>query len=78
MGDGQVQDLWPADVYIDGVKVKRVDLYSATTQWKVPIPFAMTEAGPHTIEVRVLGLKHALATGYNVYLDAFQGPFTLP
>jgi hypothetical protein len=46
-----------ADVYFDGVRVKTVDLYSATTTSAQAVAYARSWAtsGQHTLEVRVLG-----------------------
>jgi hypothetical protein len=61
-----------AEVWVDGVKVKSVDLYSSTTQARRTM-FVQhwPDSGPHTVEVRVLGTKNATSTGTRVDVDAF-------
>jgi hypothetical protein len=57
-----------ADVYIDGVRMKTVDLYSATTSPKAVVYAASwAVSGTHTVEVRVLGT----AGRPSVDVDAF-------
>jgi hypothetical protein len=62
-----------ATVWIDGVKVGTVDLYSSTEQ---PRKVVFTKNGldasqPHTLEVRVLGQKNTASSGTRVDVDAF-------
>jgi len=51
-------------LYLDGVKRANVDLYSPAVGGRHVVYSAMelNSAGTHTIEVRVLGTKHASAT----------------
>lgn len=65
-------DRGKAEVWVDGVKVKTVDLYASAAQprkavytqsWGVP--------GSHTLEVRVLGTKRASSSGTRADVDAF-------
>ena len=66
-----------ANVYIDNVKQgATIDLYNATSSWKVHISFSGLSGGQHTIEVRPLGTKNVLSSGTAVVVDAFKGPIT--
>jgi hypothetical protein len=61
-----------ASVYLDGVFQGTVDLYRATSQSR-PIVWSANNLTPgvnHTLELRVLGQKHAASTGKRVDLDA--------
>jgi hypothetical protein len=61
-----------AEVWVDGVKVKTVDLYSATAQpRKMVFTKAWSTSANHTLEVRALGTKNAASTGTRVDVDAF-------
>jgi hypothetical protein len=45
-----------ARVFVDGVRVATVDLYASSNQYRrVVFSKSWTEAGSHTIEIRVLG-----------------------
>ena len=62
-----------AEVWLDGVKVKTIDLYSATTQPR-RVVFSQGGLAPtrsHTLQVRVLGTKNASSSGKRVDIDAF-------
>ena len=62
-----------AEVWLDGVKVATVDLYSATSQAR-RVVFSKGGLDPtksHTLEVRVLGTKNAASSGKRVDVDAF-------
>ena len=62
-----------AEVYIDGVKAASVDLYSPSLLVR-QVVFTKGGLDPtrtHTIDVRVLGQKHASATDSIVDVDAF-------
>ena len=66
-------DRGKATVWIDGVKVGTVDLYSPTEQ---PRKMVFTKndidsSQPHTMEVRVLDQKNASSSGTRVDIDAF-------
>ncbi len=61
-----------ADVYIDGVLVRTVDLYNKTLKWQVAQSFTGLASGMHTIEVRVKGMKNLRASSTKVIVDAFQ------
>jgi hypothetical protein len=60
-----------AEIWIDGTRVKTVDLYSSTTKARQVI-YAVTDLPGmrHAIEVRVLGTKNAASTGTRVHIDA--------
>jgi Tol biopolymer transport system component len=62
-----------AEVWLDGVKVATVDLYSATTQTRrvVYSKGGLDPSKSHTLEVRVLGTKNAASSGKRVDVDAF-------
>ena len=62
-----------ADVYLDGTKVARVDLYTA---FHTPRTVVFSKAGldpsvTHTLEVRVLGAKNTASKAKRVDVDAF-------
>ena len=61
------------NVYIDGVKVRTVDRYSATKEFNVPVFTAngLTE-GPHTIELVWIGTANAASEGSNLLIDAVE------
>ena len=62
-----------ADVYLDGVKVSTVDLYSNPGEPR-EVVFAKKGLDPtieHTLEVRALGTKNAASSGMRVDVDAF-------
>jgi hypothetical protein len=62
-----------AEVYLDGVKVSTVDLYSDPGQSR-KVVFAKKDLDPtveHTLEVRALGTKNSASSGKRVDLDAF-------
>ena len=62
-----------AEVWLDGVKVATVDLYSASTQTR-QVVFSRGGLVPtqtHTLEVRVLGTKSVASSDKRVDLDAF-------
>jgi subtilisin family serine protease len=61
-----------AKVFVDGVEVATIDLYSATKQFR-QVVWAMDfgTAGTHTVELRVTGTKRAASGGTRVDFDAF-------
>jgi len=65
--------LGKAAVYLDGKLISTVDCYSASTSRQVGL-FSRTalSAGSHTLRVVALHQKSSSATGYNVYVDAFD------
>ena len=60
-----------ASVSVDGGKPVTVDLYSATSQWRV-IGWSFTglSSGSHTLTIKVLGVKNAASSGTKVLVDA--------
>ncbi|GAA3550305.1 hypothetical protein GCM10022197_01450 [Microlunatus spumicola] len=64
-----------ADVYLDGVKKKTVDLYSATTKTQ-QVAYEVTglPETTHTIRVVRTGTKNASSSSANIQLDAFVAP----
>jgi large repetitive protein len=61
-----------AEVWVDGVKVKLIDLYVSSSQPRKMVytqDWASVDA--HTVEVRVLGTKNASSSGTRVDVDAF-------
>jgi beta-galactosidase GanA len=62
-----------ADVYLDGTKVKTVDLYSATKQNQyVAYQASGLSSGPHTLRIVVTGAKNPAAAGTFVTVDAID------
>jgi hypothetical protein len=61
-----------AEVWLDGVKYRTVDLYSERTEYQ-QISWLGRELAPgaHTLEIRVTGQKHADSTRSRVDIDAF-------
>ncbi|GAA5200167.1 beta-galactosidase [Rugosimonospora acidiphila] len=62
-----------ADVYLDGTKVKTVDLYASSKQFQY-VGYRATglAAGAHTLSIVVDGTKDAAATGAFVPVDAID------
>lgn len=61
-----------AEIWLDGVKVKTVDLYaSSTTTRKIVFVANDLADTSHTLEVRILGTKHPKSTSNRVDVDAF-------
>ena len=60
-----------ADIYIDGVFQRTIDLYSPTTQWQSSTTFEHLKNAAHLIEVRVGQGRNAAATDLYVDVDAF-------
>jgi hypothetical protein len=66
-----------ADVYLDGVFARQVDLYSETEQVQAPV-FTATGLAPgtHTLRIEATGTKNAAAQTARVIVDTFD--VTLP
>jgi len=65
-------DRGKAEVWLDGVRVETIDLYTASEQPRRIVYSATLDSdGPHTLEVRVLGTKRAASTDRRVDVDAF-------
>jgi hypothetical protein len=60
-----------AQVYVDGVLVKTVDLYNSSDKPRLAVFAQAVAAGSHTVEVRALGTKNSSSTGTRVDVDAF-------
>ena len=60
-----------AEVWIDDQLKDRLDLYGASTAWKVQRRYDGLGPGEHVIELRVTGLHNPRATGCFVDLDGF-------
>ncbi len=65
-----------AEVWIDGVRKSTEDLFAPTQEWQVKRSYSGLSAGPHTIQIKVLGTKNAKSKGKLVVVDAFSGPIT--
>jgi subtilisin family serine protease len=62
-----------ADIFIDGVLSKNVDMYSSTTTYKVPIfEISNLTNGSHTIKIVNKGEKSSASSGIYISLDAFE------
>ncbi len=62
-----------AEVWMDGAKIKVIDLYASAEQPR-RIVFAQDQldaSQTHTLEVRVLGTKNTASSGTYVDVDAF-------
>jgi len=62
-----------ADVFLDGTRQRRVNLYSAQTRFQ-QVVFTATglRAGQHTVRIVRTGIKVAASAGRNVMIDAVQ------
>lgn len=58
------------DIYVDGVKKARVDLYSSSTAYRQLLAILISAVGTHTITLQVVGNHRAGAKGNNVYVDS--------
>jgi hypothetical protein len=64
-------DRGKAEVWLDGVKVSTIDLYSSSAQVRrIVFARAFSSSGDHTLEVRPLGTRNTASTGTRVDLDA--------
>ncbi|AND15426.1 hypothetical protein A6122_0265 [Rathayibacter tritici] len=61
-----------AAISVDGGPVTRVDRYSSTAQYQVPV-YETTDlsAGTHTVTISYTGTKNAKSTDRNLIIDAF-------
>jgi streptogramin lyase len=60
-----------AEVWLDGVRVATVDLYSPTRSDRRVVFTTSTAAGAHQLQVRVLGRHDPASTGDRIDVDAF-------
>jgi hypothetical protein len=59
------------DVFVDGVRKSRVNLYSETTRFRQQLKVAaFADPGRHVVTLRVLGAHEARSIGSNVYADS--------
>ncbi len=62
-----------ANIYVDSALVDTVDLYSASTAWKVPVYSDYSLAGgEHTLIVECSGDKNSSSSGKTVNMDALD------
>jgi hypothetical protein len=61
-----------ARIYLDGVNMGSVDLYSASTVNRVVLSKTGLVRGPHTVILEVTGQKSAGSTGPTIDIDAFD------
>lgn len=61
-----------ARVYLDGVNMGLVDLYSPTLKYQVILPKTGLTPGNHTLTLEVSGQKNTSSTGYYIDIDAFE------
>ncbi len=68
-------DRGKAQVLVDGVVKKTVDLYSATPEWNYPVVISGLSSKKHTVVIKPLNSKNPLSSGKWISVDAFQvGP----
>jgi hypothetical protein len=60
-----------AQVYLDGVLVGQVDLYSTTTRWRQVVYTVQVAEGTHTLEIRGTGQRNPSSSANNIGIDAF-------
>lgn len=58
-----------ASIYLDGVLIRTVDLYSATTRNKVYVYTTSTTPGAHTVAIAWTGTKNASSSGTAIAVD---------
>jgi hypothetical protein len=62
-----------ADLYLDGVKKVRLNLYAGGSLYRQTVRLvALPRSGRHTVVIRVLGTHQPGARGSYVYLDSFS------
>jgi hypothetical protein len=59
-----------AEVFVDGLLMDRVDLYSPDTEWKSKTRYDRLGPGRHVIQIRVTGQRNSHASDCFVDLDA--------
>jgi hypothetical protein len=59
-----------AEIWIDGQRMRRIDLYAPETVWRAEERLEGLAAGVHAFELRVTGEKSARSSGAYVDLDA--------
>jgi hypothetical protein len=67
------KNMGKADIYIDGVKVKQIDLYSSSAKYKANVFEKQSLVNKaHKIKIVATGKKTSAATGAYINLDAFK------
>ena len=61
-----------AEILIDGIHNREVDLYSHNNAWQTPITIADFPGGLHRVEIRATGHQNSLATGHFVDVDSIE------
>lgn len=61
-----------AKVYLDGVYMGLIDLYSPSMRYNQVLPKTGLVPGNHTVAIEVSGKKNASATGTVINIDAFE------
>ncbi len=59
------------DLWVDGVRLDTIDAYASQLAFPATRVYAL-ERGPHLLELRPTGTRHAASEGYAVALDAVQ------
>ncbi len=61
-----------AQIFVDGVPVRTVDLYRAGPQWRYRVIIDQLTYANHVVEIRVLHTKNPLSKGFGVISDGFE------
>ncbi|CAM3981265.1 S8 family serine peptidase [Mesobacillus zeae] len=62
-----------ADIYIDGKKVKQIDLYSSSTKHKQKVYTSPSlKSGKHSIKIVAAGKKNSKSSGTNISIDRLE------
>lgn len=62
-----------AAVYLDGLYMADVDLYSPQPEWQTELFLATgLPPGEHTLRIEVTGTKNPISNGISLFIDAFQ------
>jgi hypothetical protein len=65
-------DRGKAEIWLDGVKIKTIDLYAASQGTRRIVYVRNNLAvGEHTLQIRVVGAKSGASSGTRVDIDAF-------
>ena len=60
-------------VMIDGIPVRRIDLYDPSIVWQERTVFGGLKPGSHRAEIQVLGQRNTASSGSFVDVDALMG-----
>jgi N-acetylglucosamine-6-sulfatase len=63
-----------ADIFVDGVLTKTVDLYSPTVEWQYRVSIAGIYFGRHTVTIKATGTRNQNATGTAIVFDGYSFP----